>query len=59
MLVTGTVPLTEALSERLGKGNAAALEPAGVIPYLTQELHWRVQTVRLSFSRNTSNTESF
>jgi tyrosinase len=51
MLVTGTVPLTEALTERLGKGKPEALEPTEVIPYLTKELHWRIQTVRFYLLR--------
>jgi hypothetical protein len=38
VLVTGTVPLTEALTERLGQGKPDALEPAQVIPYLTKEM---------------------
>lgn len=43
-MVTGTVPLTEALGNRLGKEKLGALEPAEMIPYLTKELHWRIQT---------------
>ncbi|KAG8824552.1 hypothetical protein FRC17_009078 [Serendipita sp. 399] len=40
-LVTGTIPLTGALGDKLGTGHV--LEPAQVIPYLQKELHWRIQ----------------
>ncbi|KAG8829703.1 hypothetical protein FRB91_002786 [Serendipita sp. 411] len=40
-LVTGTIPLTGALGDKLG--NDHVLEPAEVVPYLKKELHWRIQ----------------
>lgn len=46
-LVTGAIPLTGALGDRLGQDRIASLEPEEVIPYLTKELHWRIQTVSL------------
>ncbi|CCA72436.1 related to tyrosinase precursor (monophenol monooxygenase) [Serendipita indica DSM 11827] len=42
-LVTGTIPLTGALGDRLGKNKVSHLEPAEIIPYLKKELHWRIQ----------------
>jgi tyrosinase len=45
-LVTGTIPLTGALGDKLGKYKIGSLEHAEVIPYLKKELHWRIQTVR-------------
>lgn len=42
-LVTGTIPLTGALGDRLGKDKVGALEPSQIVPYLKKELHWRIQ----------------
>jgi tyrosinase len=45
-LVTGTIPLTSALADRLGADKISKLEPAEIIPYLQRNLHWRIQLVR-------------
>ncbi|KIM27070.1 hypothetical protein M408DRAFT_311628 [Serendipita vermifera MAFF 305830] len=44
LLVTGAIPLTGALGDRLGKDQIAQLNPDQITPYLTKELHWRIQT---------------
>lgn len=54
LIVTGVVPLTEALLESIGKGQIRDLEPEHVVPYLTKELHWRVTQVRIDFSSSFS-----
>ncbi|KAG8819755.1 hypothetical protein FRC17_010343 [Serendipita sp. 399] len=41
--VTGMIPLTGALGDRLGKDKLGSLTPELVVPYLQKELHWRVQ----------------
>lgn len=48
--VTGQVPLTLALMERYLAGIAGVndLTPASIVPYLTNNLRWRVATVRSS-----------
>jgi len=43
-LVTGTIPLTGALGDRLGKDKIGSLEPAEIVPLLKKDLHWRIQT---------------
>ncbi|PVF95428.1 Di-copper centre-containing protein [Serendipita vermifera] len=42
-LVTGTIPLTGALGDRLGAAKVRGMSPAQVAPYLQKELHWRIQ----------------
>jgi tyrosinase len=42
-LVTGTIPLTGALGDKLGLDKLGHLEPDIVVPYLRQHLHWRIQ----------------
>jgi len=42
-LVTGTIPLTGALGDKLGQEKVAHLEPETVEPYLKKNLHWRIQ----------------
>ncbi|CAG8756454.1 1092_t:CDS:2, partial [Acaulospora colombiana] len=42
-VVTGTVPLTAALAQRLGQNKIDNLTPEEVNPYLQKELHWRIQ----------------
>jgi len=42
-LVTGTIPLTGALGDKLGAEKLAHLEPELVGPYLKANLHWRIQ----------------
>jgi tyrosinase len=42
-LVTGTIPLTGALGDKLGAGKIANLNPDLVVPYLKDNLHWRIQ----------------
>ncbi|PVF92484.1 Di-copper centre-containing protein [Serendipita vermifera] len=42
-LVSGTIPLTAALADRLGEDKISKLEPAEIIPYLQRNLHWRIQ----------------
>lgn len=50
LTVTGQVPLTLALVERYLAGFLDNLSVEAVIPYLQQNLHWRVSLVRfLSF----------
>ncbi|PVF98760.1 Di-copper centre-containing protein [Serendipita vermifera] len=44
-VVTGTVPLTAALAQRLGQNKIDNLTPEEVTPYLQKELHWRIQLV--------------
>lgn len=41
LMVTGAVPLTSALEERVGRG-VESMELEHVVPYLTQNLHWRI-----------------
>ncbi|KAG8825286.1 hypothetical protein FRC17_008757 [Serendipita sp. 399] len=41
--VTGMIPLTGALGDRLGKDKLRSLTPELVVPYLRRELHWRIQ----------------
>lgn len=43
-LVTGTIPLTGALRDRLGKDKIGTLQPADIVPLLKKDLHWRIQT---------------
>ncbi|KIM27071.1 hypothetical protein M408DRAFT_173274 [Serendipita vermifera MAFF 305830] len=50
-LVTGTIPLTGALGDRLGKEKLASLEPEEIVPYLQKELHWRIQTSEKEIER--------
>lgn len=45
--VTGTVPLTTALLAKLSEGCLPSLAQADVVPYLQQNLHWRIATVRV------------
>jgi len=42
-LVTGTIPLTGALGDRLGAAKVAHLSADEVVPYLRRNLHWRMQ----------------
>jgi len=41
-VITGTVPLTAQIISEVKKGNCPSLDKANVLPYLTQNLHWRV-----------------
>ncbi|KAI9892115.1 MAG: hypothetical protein M1814_001821 [Vezdaea aestivalis] len=43
LIVTGTVPIYRALVAAKGKGLVESLEPEHVVPFLTKNLHWRVQ----------------
>lgn len=43
MLITGTVPLTETLVDKVHAGNVASLGSNDVEPYLIKNLHWRVK----------------
>lgn len=43
MLITGIVPLTEALVDKVHDGDVASLGPNDVEPYLMKNLHWRVK----------------
>jgi len=40
LIVTGSIPLTSALLERLDE--VGSLDPDHVVPYLTKNLHWRI-----------------
>ncbi|EWC46726.1 hypothetical protein DRE_03971 [Drechslerella stenobrocha 248] len=42
-IVTGSVPLTEALMRRVDNGDIESLEPANVTPYLKGRITWRVR----------------
>ena len=42
LMVTGQVPLTIALAERVQSGEFAGLGEGDVVPYLRENLHWRV-----------------
>ncbi|PVF95429.1 Di-copper centre-containing protein [Serendipita vermifera] len=42
-LVTGTIPLTGAIGDRLGIDRLLSLGPDQIVPYLQRELHWRIQ----------------
>jgi hypothetical protein len=44
-MVTGIVPLTSALIEDVREGMLHSLQPADVVPYLREKLHWRVTLV--------------
>ncbi len=41
-LVTGTVPLTKQIYDEVKKGDCPSLEKQNVLPYLKDNLHWRV-----------------
>jgi len=43
--VTGQIPLTMALAERVTSGELAGLGVESVVPYLRENLHWRVVTM--------------
>jgi len=45
LMITGTVPLTAALLKEFKKGNLGSVEKQNVIPYLKENLHWRVTLV--------------
>lgn len=45
LIVTGVVPLTEAMRDAILQGNLRSLEVADVEPYLAKMLHWRVTQV--------------
>jgi tyrosinase len=45
VLVSGTIPLTTALAQRLGQDKITNLTPEEVNPYLQKELHWRIRLV--------------
>ncbi|KAL2358572.1 common central domain of tyrosinase-domain-containing protein [Cryomyces antarcticus] len=40
--VTGVVPLTTTLVDKISKGDLPSLDPNDVAPYLTKNLHWRI-----------------
>ncbi|MCJ1392937.1 hypothetical protein MMC18_005809 [Xylographa bjoerkii] len=42
LMVTGIVPLTAALIDDVREGLVNSLNPDDVVPYLTENLHWRV-----------------
>ena len=42
LTITGTVPLTSALLQDITAGRLSSLEPAEVVPYLRENLKWRV-----------------
>ncbi|KAB8292555.1 hypothetical protein EYC80_008264 [Monilinia laxa] len=42
LMISGTVPLTPILLKLYQKGDLGSLETENVIPYLRQNLHWRV-----------------
>lgn len=45
--VTGQIPLTVALVERYLAGIIPDLTPTTVVPYLREQLHWRIAKVRI------------
>lgn len=47
LIVTGAIPLTEALLSAISSGDLGSLEVNDVVPYLRKMLHWRVTQVRL------------
>jgi tyrosinase len=47
LIVTGVVPLTEAMLAAILQGNLRSLNAEDVVPYLAKMLHWRVTQVRL------------
>lgn len=42
VIVTGTVPLTAQLLGEYKKGNLGGMDKENVLPYLKENLHWRV-----------------
>jgi tyrosinase len=49
LIVTGVIPLTEALLDSIAAGYISSLEPEQVVPYLAKMLHWRVTQVSYFF----------
>jgi tyrosinase len=47
LIVTGAIPLTEALLSAISQGSLNSLDVADVEPYLAKNLHWRVTQVSL------------
>jgi tyrosinase len=42
VIITGTVPLTAGLIDEWKKGNLGSMDKENVLPYLMENLHWRV-----------------
>jgi len=42
VIITGTVPLTAGLIDQYKKGNLGSMDKENVLPYLKDNLHWRV-----------------
>ena len=42
VIITGTVPLTAGLINEWKKGNLGEIDKENVLPYLKENLHWRV-----------------
>ena len=42
LIVTGTIPLTKALIHEVKEGNCPSLAKENVLPWLRENLHWRV-----------------
>ena len=45
LIVTGVIPLTEALLDVIAQGQIRSLDRDDVVPYLTKMLHWRITKV--------------
>jgi tyrosinase len=56
MVVTGAVPLTTALIERIDE--VGSLDPADVEPYLTKNLHWRIHRYEVAAHPNVDRREA-
>jgi tyrosinase len=48
--VRGIVPLTSSLVDVITQGKLSSLDPANVVPYLIDNIYWRVTLVRASLS---------
>jgi len=46
LIVTGVIPLTEAMLDAILQGNLQSVKVEGVKPYLAKLLHWRITQVR-------------
>jgi Tyosinase C-terminal domain len=47
LIVTGIIPLTEALTDLIGAGEFRSLEANDVVPYLKENLNWRITQVSI------------
>lgn len=58
--ITGVVPLTTMLLEKVSEGQLSCMDPEDVVPYLTENLAWRVAMVSTSlllmYTRRTALT---